>query len=63
MKRFFAEITNKRIRRGSFCSVRHLEQAIHEYLALHNQGCKPFAWTADVDLILGKVRHFCEANF
>ena len=25
--------------------------------------CKPFVWTADADLILGKVRYFREANF
>jgi len=62
VERFFAQITNKRIRRGTFCSVRQLEQAIHEYLAHHNLDCKPFVWTADADLILGKVRHFCEAN-
>src|SRR5690242_9450862 len=62
VERFFAEITNKRIRRGTFCSVPQLEQAIQDYLAHHNRHCKPFVWTADADLILGKVRHFCEAN-
>ena len=62
VERFFAQITNKRIRRGTFCSVRQLEQAIHEYLAHHNRDCKPFVWTADADLILGKVRHVCETN-
>src|SRR5437764_3133025 len=63
VERFFAELTAKRIRRGTFPSVRELETAITHYLANHNQGCKPFVWTADADLILGKVRHFCEANF
>lgn len=63
VERFFAQITMRRIRRGTFCSVRSLEQAITEYLAHHNQNCKPFTWTADADLILGKVKRFCEANF
>ncbi len=63
VERFSAEITNKRIRRGAFCSVPQLEQAIQEYLLHHNRDCKPFVWTAHADLILGKVRHFCEANF
>jgi transposase len=63
VERFFAELTTKRIRRGTFPSVRELETAITDYLANHNQDCKPFVWTADADLILGKVRHFCEANF
>jgi putative transposase len=61
--RFFAQITARRIRRGTFSSVRALEQAIADYLAHHNQDCKPFIWTADADLILGKVQRFCEANF
>lgn len=63
VERFFADLTTKRIRRGTFLNVRQLEKAIQDYLANHNQDCKPFAWTADADLILGKVRHFCEANF
>lgn len=36
VERFFAQITARRIRRGTFCSVRALEQAITEYLAQHN---------------------------
>src|SRR5271168_1258674 len=37
VERFFAEITEKRIRRGAFRSVKQLEQAINEYLEHHNQ--------------------------
>ena len=33
VERFFAEITRKRIRRGTFTSVANLEAAIHDYLA------------------------------
>ena len=36
VERFFAEITEKRIRRGVFTSVPALEQAIDDYLAEHN---------------------------
>lgn len=60
VERFFAEITEKRIRRGSFLSVRSLENAIEEYLEYHNSHPKPFVWTADADLILGKVQRLCE---
>jgi hypothetical protein len=62
VERFFARITARRIRRGTLSSVRALETAITEYLAVHNQDCKPFVWTADADLILGKVQRFCEVN-
>jgi transposase len=60
VERWFAEITEKRIRRGSFKSVRSLEKAIQEYLDYNNQNPKPFVWTADADLILGKIDRFCE---
>lgn len=60
VERFFAEITRRRIRRGSFTHVRELEQAIHDYLEHHNRHPKPFVWTATADGILGKVKRFCE---
>jgi transposase len=59
-ERFFAEITEKRIRRGSFESVRSLEQAIRDYLQQHNQDPKPFVWVATADDTLGKIKRFCE---
>jgi len=60
VERFFAEITEKRIRRGAFRSVRALEEAILDYLEQHNQAPKPFIWTADANLILQKVQKACE---
>lgn len=60
VERWFAELTEKRIRRGSFQSVQSLEKAIHDYLEANNQDPKPFTWTADADLILGKVQRLCE---
>jgi transposase len=60
VERFFAEITEKRIRRGVFRSVRALEQAIAAYLDEHNQDPKPFRWTATADLILRRVEDACK---
>ena len=60
VERWFAEITEKRIRRGSFTSVPSLEKAIQEYLDHNNENPQPFAWTADADLILGKIQRLCE---
>lgn len=60
VERWFAEITEKRIRRGSFTSVPSLEKAIQEYLDHNNENPKPFVWTADADLILGKIQRLCE---
>lgn len=60
VERFFAEITEKRIRRGVFKSVKALEQAIEAYLTEHNTDPKPFKWTATADLILRRVEDVCK---
>ena len=60
VERFFAEITEKRIRRGVFKTVKALEQAIEAYLAAHNANPKPFKWTATADLILRRVEAVCK---
>jgi len=60
VERFFAEITEKAIRRGVFRSVAALEKAILDYLAAHNENPKPFVWTANADLILERVKKVCE---
>jgi transposase len=55
IERWFAELTNKRIRRGSFCSVEDLIAAINEFLAAWNEKPKPFVWTATVESIQAKL--------
>jgi len=60
VERFFAPITERRLRRSAFLSVSNLEAAITDYLAHHNQNPKPFLWTASANLILGRVQRLCE---
>ena len=60
IERFFAEITEKRIRRGAFRSVPALVEAINEYIDQHNVDPKPFAWVADADSILERIKKVCE---
>jgi transposase len=55
IERWFAELTSKRVRRGSFHSVEDLEKAIHEFLAAWNENPKPFVWTATVESITEKL--------
>lgn len=55
IERFFGELTDKRIRRGTFQSVPDLIKAIEAYIAHHNNFPSTFAWTAQVDDILSKV--------
>ena len=59
VERFFSEITTRRIRRGAFRSVRSLERAIRDYIAARNENAGPFAWTADADNILRRVKNVC----
>ena len=56
VKRWFRELTDKALRRGSFDSVPGLITAIEEYLEAHNDDPKPFKWTATAESILEKVR-------
>jgi transposase len=56
VERLFAEVTERCVRRGSHTAVRALEKAMLDYLDQRNIDPKPFAWTADADLILGKVK-------
>jgi transposase len=60
VERWFAEITNKRIRRGIFRSVKELEAAIHEYLDVHNEAPKPFIWTKTADEILASIARYAQ---
>jgi transposase len=58
VERWFAELTNKRIRRGVFRSVKELEVAIREYIEVHNQDPKPFVWTRTADQILDSIARY-----
>lgn len=55
VERWFAEITRKRIRRGSFVNVNELIRAIEEYIQNNNASPKPFVWTKTAKEIIEKV--------
>jgi hypothetical protein len=61
VERWFREITDKRIRRGSFKSVPDLITAIMKYLENHNQNPRVFIWSASVERILSKIAKCKEA--
>ena len=60
VERWFAELTNKRIRRGVFRSVSELETAIRDYINVHNQDPKPFTWMRTADQILDSVARYAQ---
>jgi transposase len=55
VERWFREITDKRIRRGVFKSVKELVTAIMDYIQHHNAEPTTFTWTAKAEDILAKV--------
>jgi transposase len=61
VERWFREITDKRIRRGSFKNVPELIKAIDQYIGTHNQNPKVFIWSASVETIMSQIAKCKEA--
>jgi putative transposase len=59
VERFFALITQRAIRRGSFPSVADLMRKIDRFIKHHNDNAAPFIWTATADSILEKIARLC----
>ena len=55
VERWFGELTQKAVRRGSFVSVAELQAAIEQFLAAWNETPRPFVWTATVEKIMAKA--------
>jgi transposase len=62
VERFFAEITARRIRRGTFTSVAALKRAITAYVRDHNKTAEPFVWTKSARTIMRKINK-CHAIY
>jgi hypothetical protein len=62
VERWFRDLTDQRIRRGSFQNVPALIRAITDYLENHNhQNPKVFVWSASVEHIMAKIAKCKEA--
>ena len=58
---WFAELSRRRIRRGTFNNIGELTATIKEHIDLNNAHPKPFEWHASAEEILGKVKRCKEA--
>jgi transposase len=58
VERWFAEITRRRIRRGTFRSVPALICAINDYVRDYNKNPRPFHWVASASRIIRKVSKY-----
>src|SRR5271157_2125982 len=59
VERWFALITQRAIRRGSFRSVKELVAQIDAFVQHYNRSSRPFLWTATADSILQKIARLC----
>jgi transposase len=59
-ERWFAELTMKQIRRGTFRNVLQLKTAIQEFIDAHQANPKPFVWTKTADDILASIARFAQ---
>ena len=55
VERWFAELSQKAVRRGTFRSVADLQEAIEHFMAAWNANPTPFVWAATVEKILEKL--------
>src|SRR5262249_15006257 len=60
VERWFAELTNKQLRRGVHRSVAQLETAIREFIDAHHANPKPFVWTKTSDQLLENIARFAQ---
>ncbi len=56
VERWFKELTDKRVRRGTFHSEAELIATLKLYIERYNEMPRPFIWRASADHILAKVR-------
>src|SRR5260370_35160810 len=61
VERWFRDLTQPRLRRGSFHHVKELIHAINYYINNHNQNPRVFVWSASVQQILTKIAKCKEA--
>jgi transposase len=60
VERWFAELTEKWLRRGTHRSTKELEEAIRSWVATWNDNPRPFVWRKSADEILESVATYCE---
>ena len=59
VERWFAELTNKKLRRGTHRSVRQLNADIRAWIDTWNENPRPFVWAKTADEILDSIARYC----
>ena len=59
VERWFAELTTKKLRRGTHTSVRELNTDIRAWIDTWNDNPRPYVWTKTADQILKSIATYC----
>jgi transposase len=59
VERWFAELTNRKLRRSTHRSVAELEADVHAWIDAWNADPRPFVWTKTADQILDNLASYC----
>src|SRR5215212_8609668 len=59
VERWFAELTQKKLKRGVHRTVQALERDIRSWLETWNEDPKPYVWTKTADQILESIATYC----
>ena len=59
VERWFAELTTKKLRRGTHTSVRQLNTDIRAWIDTWNDNPRPYVWTKTADQIVESVANYC----
>jgi len=59
VERWFAELTEKKIKRGAHTSVQGLERDIRSWVASWNEDPRPYVWVKTADQILDSLARYC----
>ncbi|WP_145011032.1 IS630 family transposase [Mycobacterium marseillense] len=60
VERWFAELTTKKLRRGTHTSVRQLNTDIRAWIDTWNDNPRPYVWTKTADQILKSIANYCQ---
>ena len=59
VERWFAELTTKKLRRGTHRSVPALNADIRAWIETWNDNPRPYVWVKTADQILDSITHYC----
>jgi hypothetical protein len=59
VERWFAELTNKKLRRSAHKSVHQLNSDIRAWIETWNENHRPYVWTKTADQILESIATYC----